>query len=92
MPGDRSWCDAYDLAGNVGEWVADWYASDYYISSPETDPEGPEGGLSKTYRGASWDAIGDFAYSSIRFGVGPQTRLDHIGMRLAQSVFAERGQ
>jgi formylglycine-generating enzyme required for sulfatase activity len=32
---------AHDMAGSIGEWVADWYGADYYTSSPATDPQGP---------------------------------------------------
>lgn len=34
----------YDMAGNVSEWVEDWYQVDYYAQSPSRDPEGPESG------------------------------------------------
>jgi len=44
----------YDMSGNVWEWVSDWFASDYYSESPETNPRGPSGGSFKVLRGGGW--------------------------------------
>ncbi len=43
-----------DLAGNVWEWVKDWYAEDYYAVSPSRDPQGPLRGSFRVMRGGDW--------------------------------------
>jgi sulfatase modifying factor 1 len=54
-PFGDSWVNASDTAGNVWEWVADWYSSDYYEISPEKNPNGPQTGNLKVMRGGSWN-------------------------------------
>jgi sulfatase modifying factor 1 len=44
----------HDVAGNVVEWVWDWYGSDYYSVSPPDNPQGPEDGRFKVIRGGGW--------------------------------------
>ncbi len=43
-----------DMAGNVFEWVNDWYQQDYYSVSPYSDPSGPANGIYKVMRGGNW--------------------------------------
>ncbi|MFZ1395470.1 MAG: bifunctional serine/threonine-protein kinase/formylglycine-generating enzyme family protein, partial [Candidatus Promineifilaceae bacterium] len=50
----RSPIAAYDMAGNVMEWVNDWYDPRYYESSIDTNPLGPPEGEFKAIRGGSW--------------------------------------
>jgi len=44
----------YDMAGNVWEWVSDWYQVDYYLNSPVENPDGPQTGRFKVIRGGGW--------------------------------------
>jgi formylglycine-generating enzyme required for sulfatase activity len=71
FPGGASWCGALDMAGNLSEWCADWYAEDFYATSPETDPTGPEAGSEKVWRGGYCWGDAEECRSANRFSSEP---------------------
>lgn len=75
-----------DMSGNVCEWCHDWMDFFYYKNSPPNNPQGPEKGESKMYRGGSWgnsDFTCRVAYRD--YGMAPDWRRSHIGFRVCFS-------
>lgn len=83
-PDDASPYGVLDMAGNVSEWVADWYQDDYYLESPDLDPQGPERGTVRGQRGGAWNTAPKAARAANRFWAFPD-RNDFTGFRCAKS-------
>jgi formylglycine-generating enzyme required for sulfatase activity len=76
---------AMDMAGNVWEWVADWYQPWYYVRTPPENPAGPDIGTHKLIRGGSWFHGAGPARSSYRFEIEPGRWASYgLGFRCAR--------
>lgn len=85
----RSPYGAYDLAGNLYEWVMDWYAEDYYLNfaaNPAVNPRGPIEGSVKVQRGGSYINSPYRLRSSFRTKGEPAEQDPNVGFRCAQDV------
>ncbi|MGH7599019.1 MAG: SUMF1/EgtB/PvdO family nonheme iron enzyme [bacterium] len=71
----------YNMAGNVWEWCADRYGSDYYKASPSRNPKGPDSGTVRVLRGGSWCATCDAPIATGTFRRFGTSMLDFVAPR-----------
>jgi formylglycine-generating enzyme len=82
----RSRYGLYDTAGNVAEWVSDWYGERYYQEGPFRDPRGPQAGKHRIYRGGSWDDSSVGVRAAKRYAAAPHQTSAVIGFRCAMDA------
>jgi sulfatase modifying factor 1 len=94
-PAGVSGYGAYNMSGNVFEWVSDWYDPSYFNVSPALNPQGPATGLNfanqgpvKVLKGGSWLAPSSSLHSSHRFWNQPENNSYGVGLgfRCAKSA------
>jgi len=85
-PDGASDAGVLDLAGNVSEWVDDWFAPDFYARSPRVDPRGPANGALRVLRGGSYRAL-PFALRNAARAAAPEgLREADVGFRCAYAL------
>jgi formylglycine-generating enzyme required for sulfatase activity len=92
-PTGRSSDGIYNLAGNVEEWVSDWYQQDYYTelarlngNTATDNPQGPTSGTQKVLRGGAWDQLPIFLRSMHRRYLSLSETYGNTGFRCAADV------
>ena len=84
FPLGRSPFGLEDMAGNVWEWVEDWFDRDFYSRSPSVNPVNESSGKSRVIRGGGWGNNPLGLRSTLRHENAPDIGLSMVGFRCAR--------
>ena len=83
----------FDMAGNVAEWVSDWYSATYYLNAPLEDPKGPCDGLEpctgstqRVHRGGHFNSESKYLRCASRLFKSPTATPEYIGIRCCKDL------
>ncbi len=82
---------AYDMSGNVWEWVSDWFDDQYIQNISQTNPTGPSSGTYKVVKGGCYDSLASGVRVSERMGLSPEHTDAYTGFRVAKDETPNRG-
>ncbi len=88
LPGSASPHGVLQMAGNVSEWVQDWFDSQSYRKGSNRNPKGPRSGKQKIVRGGSWVSEAQELSASSRRPLEPSARFYFVGFRCARAASA----
>jgi formylglycine-generating enzyme required for sulfatase activity len=81
FPAGASPYGVLDMAGNINQWVLDWYSNQYYKESPGTNPAGPDSGKYRVMRGGLYYYTNGLLSSYYRHCGIPTTFVAGYGFR-----------
>jgi formylglycine-generating enzyme required for sulfatase activity len=76
----------FNIGDNVHEWCMDWYGPDYYASSPDRNPTGPETGTRRVSRGGSWRHQIKASRAAHRSSLPPAYQYTDYGFRIVRGI------
>jgi len=83
FPGDISPYGVLDMAGNVWEWVFDYFQPTFYSVSPEENPRGPASGTTRVIRGGAFFGDAGAVRTVVRASLNPNETFEAVGFRCA---------